>query len=77
MAATLKKPFVYPNIGVFEDQAKLCYAEKYLVGNVLSAKTAIHSILSSGNQTFDNKEWLKKNSWEIHADRILSNVEQL
>jgi len=74
MAATLGKPFVYPDIGVFAEQAEDCFAKKYECGNVNDAVNAIDSILSSGQSFFDNKVWLEKNSWSEHVSVILSNL---
>jgi hypothetical protein len=74
LAATLGKPFVYPNIGVFREQAIYCYAEEYEKGNVLEASCAISKIITSGIRYFDNSKWLENNNWEKHVDRILSNL---
>ena len=74
MAATLGKPFVYPGIGVFEEQANNCVAEKYECGNKHEAYYAIDKILTSGIRSFDNSKWLVNNNWEKHVERILSNL---
>jgi glycosyltransferase involved in cell wall biosynthesis len=72
MAATLGIPFVYPNIGVFEEQANYCFAEKYERENKNSACNSINKIINSGIQVFDNSKWLVFNNWENHVDKILS-----
>ncbi|MFZ4522771.1 MAG: hypothetical protein ACOYNC_13765 [Bacteroidales bacterium] len=74
MAATLGKPFVYPNIGVFEEQAEYCFAQKYESNNKNEAFNAIQDILSSGVQSFDNSKWLENNNWEKHVEHIFSNL---
>ncbi len=72
MAATLGKPFVYPDIGVFKEQAKYCLAEKYECENISGAYNAIDNILTSGKTTFDNSKWLENNNWGKHVEQILS-----
>jgi len=74
MAATLGKPFVYPDLGVFEEQAKYCLAQKYETGNSNDAINAIDKIFKSGANTFDNSKWLMENTWVKHVDNILSNL---
>jgi glycosyltransferase involved in cell wall biosynthesis len=76
MAATLGKSFVYPDIGVFEEQANYCYAEKYMSGNKQAAISALDKILISDAQSFDNSKWLEDNNWEKHVQQILSNIKQ-
>jgi hypothetical protein len=76
MAATLGKPFVYPDIGVFEEQADNCYAEKYECGNEKAAYHAIEKILTSDIQYFDNSKWLEDNNWGTHVEHILSSIYQ-
>jgi hypothetical protein len=72
LAATLGKPFAYPDIGVFSEQAELCKAEKYTKENVEEASDAIVSILSSGINSFDNSKWLENNNWKRHAEHVLA-----
>lgn len=74
MAATLGKPFVYPDIGVFKEQAEYCTAEKYQCEDIRSATTALDKILASGIQEFDNAKWLEKNNWDDHVEQILENL---
>lgn len=74
MAATLGKPFVYPNIGVFDEQAHFCYAQKYECGNVSAASDAIDKILVSDVINFDNAKWLENNNWDRHVEQILENL---
>lgn len=74
LAATLSRPFVYPGIGVFEEQAENCVAEKYVKGDIGSASDALNKILSSGTRDFDNSQWLKNNNWNDHVRQILSVI---
>jgi hypothetical protein len=74
MAATLSKPFVYPSIGVFEEQANFCLSEKYESNNLISASIALSKILSAGELSFDNEKWLLNNNWDRHVDAILANI---
>lgn len=74
MAATLGKPFAYPDIGVFEEQANECFAEKYEKNNIIAAYTAIDKVLTSGIQTFENSKWLLNNNWEKHVENIVANI---
>jgi hypothetical protein len=75
LAATLGKPFAYPNIGVFEEQASGCFAKQYEAGNCNSAIQAIDQLLISGLHNFDNSNWLKNNNWDQHVGKILSQLE--
>lgn len=74
LSATLGKPFVYPDIGVFEEQAEYCIAEKYKSENSSDAVNAIDKILKSGANKFDNSKWLLENTWKKHVDNIFSNL---
>lgn len=74
LAATLGKPFVYPDIGVFGEQAEHCYAEKYDCSDVEGAAAAIERILNSEVETFDNSLWLAKNNWSDHVEKILLSI---
>jgi len=77
MAATIGKPFVYPNIGVFEEQAKFCKCEKYERSNINEAYDAIAKLLTDPIASFDNAEWLANNSWERHVKLILNKIQNL
>lgn len=74
LAATLGRPFVYPDIGVFREQAEYCFAEKYQCANVDEAVLAISKILDSVIKTYDNSLWLENNNWKRHVENILSNL---
>lgn len=74
MSATLSKPFVYPKIGCFEDQAEFCLAESYKAKNTSEAIAAINKVLSKSNLNFDNSAWISNNSWEEHVNRILREL---
>lgn len=74
LSATLGKPFVYPNIGVFEEQANDCYAVQYECCNIKSAHLALENLLTSGIQSFNNERWLKNNNWGNHVENILANL---
>jgi hypothetical protein len=76
MSATLGKPFVYPDIGVFDEQANFCIAEKYEMNDVIAASLAIHKVLQSEIKKFDNTEWLKNNNWDLHAEKILLHINE-
>lgn len=75
LAATLGKPFVFPDIGVFEEQAQFCFCEKFSVGNHEEAAKAIYAILVSGINSFDNTIWLKNNSWDKYVEIVLNNLD--
>jgi len=77
MAATLGKPFVYPDIGVFKDQAKYCIAENYKNSNSTLAVNAIIKVLNLEISSFDNIEWLKNNNWDLHVKRILEALKNI
>lgn len=74
MAATIGKPFVYPNIGVFEEQAKHCLSIKYTKDDMFEAYNAINNILSAALASFDNSKWLAHNSWNDHVKTILNEL---
>ena len=74
MSATIGKPFVYPDIGNFEEEAKHCKCEKYEPSNVEEAYNAIAKLIEDPIATFDNTEWLANNSWEEHVKLILSKI---
>jgi len=74
MAATLGKPFVYPDLGVFAEQANYCIAEKYQCDNINSAVNAIDKILNYKIQSFNNSKWLENNNWTKHVEHILLNL---
>ncbi len=74
MAATIGKPFVYPDIGVFEEQAEYCRCEKYKQSNIDDAFKAIAKLLTDPVDSFDNTQWLANNSWEKHVKLILNKI---
>jgi len=74
LSATLGKPFIYPRIGVFEEQAENCLSEKYDPGNIVSASDALNKIIHADIHDFDNSEWMLNNNWGVHAKKILSNL---
>lgn len=77
LAATIGKPFVYPNIGVFAEQAKFCKCEEYECSNVEQAYKAIMKLLSTSDASFDNTIWLANNSWNDHVKLILNKIKNL
>ena len=74
MAATIGKPFVYPDIGVFEEQAEYCRCKKYKQSNIDDAFNAIAKLLTDSFDSFDNTKWLFNNSWEKHVKLILNKI---
>ncbi len=71
MSATLCRPFVYPQIGVFEEQAEHCFAEKYTCNDPSEASESICKILSSKDKSFSNEQWLANNNWQLHVQKVL------
>ena len=76
MSATIGKPFVYPDIGNFEEEARYCKCEKYERSNVEGAYNAISKLIGDPT-SFDNSEWLVNNSWEKHVKLILSKIQNI
>ncbi len=76
MSATLGRPFVYPQIGVFGEQAEHCFAEKYTCNDSTEASAAIIKILASGIKSFSNEKWLQNNDWVRHVEKILENIQK-
>ena len=74
LAATIGRPFVYPDIGVFEEQAEYCRCEKYKQSNIDDAFNAVAKLLTDSVDSFDNTEWLVNNSWEKHVKLILNKI---
>jgi glycosyltransferase involved in cell wall biosynthesis len=77
MSATLARPFVYPNIGIFQEQAQNCAAIIYNSGDTVGAANGILDILSKEIESFDNSLWLADNNWRIHTENILKNLRGL
>ncbi len=83
LAASYKKPVVFPDIGNFKEQLiewpwKKCYTPN----DIASARKAVCNISSSiienkNIRHFDNKKWLVENSWEKHVSNIIVEVEKL
>ena len=78
MAATYKKPVVFPDIGNFSEQMIGWIGESYRCSNVESAVTALDALAGKMEKglKFDNSKWLTNNSWEIHVSRILSAISE-
>jgi len=81
LAASYKKPIVFPDIGNFKEQLIGYHDfETYSVSNINSAKNAIKRINNKikykgpGKININNEKWLKENSWEKHVKVILSNI---
>lgn len=77
LALTYEKPIVFPDIGNFKEQVKgWKMYETYEVGNIDSAIDALSRIQAKKrlNKRLSNKEWLQKNSWEIHIRNIISAI---
>lgn len=83
LAASYGKPVVFPNIGNFKEQLNgWPWYESYEVANLDSALEALRRmharivLYPPGKIFFDNTEWLKYNSWEIHIKSIINAVEE-
>jgi hypothetical protein len=83
LAASYGKPVVFPEIGNFKEQmAHWPWKETYQPGDVRGAVNALdrmhHRIKKypPGSVVFDNREWLDKNRWDTHVDRIIEAVNQ-
>jgi hypothetical protein len=74
LAATLGKPFVYPNIGVFREQSDFCEALGYKKGDLNEAAGSIHEVLKKDLSTFDNALWLENNNWDKHVNIIMGEL---
>jgi hypothetical protein len=77
LAATFSIPVVFPNIGCFQEASENWLSAAYQAGDYLDAVKALKYISTStkDDTTRDNSEWLKKNSWDRHANTILSALE--
>ncbi|MBN8547150.1 MAG: hypothetical protein J0L60_13545 [Ignavibacteria bacterium] len=73
LSASLQKPFIYPNIGVFEEQALDTKSISYKCEDIQSAVDAIEDLLREDCSEFDNAKWLRQNSWDVHVGRILES----
>ena len=74
LAASYSKPFVYPDIGNFKEQAEGAFCEPYEVENVDSAVEAVHRLrrrMSDCDAAEFANAWRQRNSWEIHVRTIL------
>jgi len=76
MAATFRKPVVYPDIGNFSEQMEGWVAESYRVNDTGDAVEALDRLLGrlQGDCPLNNSTWLARNSWDEHVERILSAV---
>jgi len=79
MAATFRKPAIYPEIGNFQEQMQDWVAESYAVGNVNAALESLNRIADRCDRgvVLDNSVWLARNNWTEHVERILSTVRKL
>jgi hypothetical protein len=80
MAASYKKPVVYPDIGNFKDQLSFWpLQEHYQVGDLQSAVSAIYKIKKKIEEKceLNNTEWLDKNSWKIHVQKVIENLPEI
>lgn len=77
LAATLGKPFVYPEIGVFAEQSEFCEALGYKKGDHNEAVRSIEKMLNKENSSFDNTKWLEHNNWDVHVNKIISEIDQM
>lgn len=84
LAASYGKPVVFPDIGNFKEQLLgWPWCESYKVGDINSALRALTKMkkkikkYSSENIVFNNKTWLKNNSWDIHVEQIENTIEKI
>jgi len=80
MAATFKKPVIYPDVGCFKEQVKNWVSLGYEAGNIYQACKALNDIygeIINDNVLLDNSAWLIKNSWEKHAEKIINEANKL
>jgi hypothetical protein len=84
LAATYKKPVVFPDVGNFKDQLKgWLWYESYKAGDVSSAVEALERMrkriteYKPGTLKFNNDDWLEQNSWEKHIDGVLEAVKNI
>ena len=79
MAATFRRPVVYPDIGNFREQMEGWVSESYAVNDARSAVDALQRLSQRIRlgESFDNTIWLGKNTWAEHVEKILSAIEDL
>lgn len=79
MAATFKKPVVYPEIGNFREQMEGWVSESYVAGDTTGAVEALGRLLDrlEEGSSLSNSAWLERNSWSEHVERILAAVKDL
>jgi hypothetical protein len=76
MAGTFNKPIVYPELGNFSEQVDGLIAEKFQPNRpheALNALQRIEAQITNLNEQ-RNESWLKRNSWKIHVDKILTSI---
>lgn len=79
MAATFKKPVVYPDIGCFSAQMEDWEGKMYQAGNINQATEALEYYLTNlpRYNKLDNSEWLNRNNWEAHTNILLKAINSL
>lgn len=84
LAASYRKPVVYPDIGNFNEQLSGWeWSESYTVGDVDSAINALDNIYEKVSTScyddidFNNEKWLNFHSWDKHVDNIMDAVKKL
>lgn len=78
IAATYAVPVVYPKIGCFPEQMAKWIGRSYPDGDMNLAVEALKELyleIKKSNNNFDNTEWLRKNSWDLHVKSILESIE--
>ncbi|PID59191.1 MAG: hypothetical protein CR986_06860 [Ignavibacteriae bacterium] len=80
MSATFSKPVVFPKIGCFTEQMEGWEHKSYSVNQTSEAVECIehYAELKRKNEfIFDNRLWLKNNSWNKHVGNILNELEKI
>jgi hypothetical protein len=77
IAATYAIPVVYPEIGCFHEQMRNWIGKCYPDSDIRLAVEALkelYLVIKNSDVNFDNTEWLRRNSWDLHVKSILESV---
>jgi hypothetical protein len=77
LAATYGRPVVYPDLGCYSEAVKGWEAVSYTPGNVNEAAKSLEYLYRNrlSNQSLDNTDWLRENSWSKHVAIILGALQ--